>query len=341
VVLTAPTSKLFASVNGTRKWVPWGQFIAFAFAAVVAIAMLRGVLGSTARVADANRQLGLANEQLAVTNRALEQRARELARSNAELEQFASIASHDLQEPLRKVQTFAEQLRVREHDQLSDSGRDYLARMTSAARRMQDLIDDLLRFSRVTTNTRPFVAVDLAATAHEVTADLEGVMEETGATVEIGELPTVQADPLQMRQLLQNLLSNALKFHREGVAPHVQMTGRVDGRFAEIAVSDDGIGFEERYAQRIFRVFERLHGRGVYPGTGIGLALCRKIVERHGGTITATSAPGEGATFLVTLPLEHSDEQLEWIAAADAAGRVAGFTGAAGNDQKRERYVAV
>jgi signal transduction histidine kinase len=342
VVLTAPTSTLFASVNGSRKWVPWGLFIAFAFAAVVAIAMLRGVLNSTARVAVANRQLGGANEQLAVTNRVLEQRARELARSNAELEQFASIASHDLQEPLRKVQTFAEQLRVREHDQLSEHGRDYLERMSSAARRMQDLIDDLLRFSRVTTNTRPFVAVDLAATAREVRADLEGVIDETGATVELGELPTVQADPVQMRQLLQNLLSNALKFHRDGVAPHVKVTGRVDGRLAEIAVSDDGIGFDERYAQRIFRVFERLHGRGVYPGTGIGLALCRKIVERHGGTITATSAPDEGATFLVKLPLEHSDEELEWIAAADASGREAGFTAAAGNDRSGEQpYVAV
>jgi signal transduction histidine kinase len=342
VVLTAPTSKLFASVNGARKWVPWGLFIAFALAAVVAIAMLRGVLNSTARVAVANRQLGRANEQLAVTNRALEQRARELARSNAELEQFASIASHDLQEPLRKVQTFAEQLRVREHDQLSENGRDYLERMSSAARRMQDLIDDLLRFSRVTTNTRPFVTVDLTTTAHEVTADLDGVIDDTGATVELGELPTVQADPLQMRQLLQNLLSNALKFHRDGVAPHVKVVGRVDGGLAEIAVSDDGIGFDERYAQRIFRVFERLHGRGVYPGTGIGLALCRKIVERHGGTISATSAPGEGATFLVTLPVEHSDEQLEWIAEADAAGREAGFTPAASNGRKGEQpYVAV
>jgi signal transduction histidine kinase len=231
---------------------------------------------------------------------------------------------------------------VLEQDQLSEHGRDYLARMSSAARRMQDLIDDLLRFSRVTTNTRPFVAVDLAATAHEVRADLEGVIDETGATVELGELPTVQADPLQMRQLLQNLLSNALKFHRDGVAPHVKVVGRVDGRLAEIAVSDDGIGFDERYAQRIFRVFERLHGRGVYPGTGIGLALCRKIVERHGGTITATSAPGEGATFLVTLPLEHSDGELEWIAGLDPTGREAGFTAATSNDRSGEQpYVAV
>jgi signal transduction histidine kinase len=342
VVLTAPTAKLFASVNGARKWLPWGLFIAFALAAVVAIAMLRGVLGSTARVAVANKQLGHANEQLAVTNRALEQRARELARSNAELEQFASIASHDLQEPLRKVQTFAEQLRVREQDQLSENGLDYLGRMSSAARRMQDLIDDLLRFSRVTTNTRPFVAVDLTATAHEVAADLEGVIGDTGATVEVDELPTVQADPLQMRQLLQNLLSNALKFHGDGVAPHVKIGGRVAGRFAAIAVSDDGIGFDERYAQRIFRVFERLHGRGVYPGTGIGLALCRKIVERHGGTITATSAPGQGATFLVMLPLEHADDELEWIAEPDLPEREAGATAAEGIARDGEQpYVAV
>jgi light-regulated signal transduction histidine kinase (bacteriophytochrome) len=304
--------------------------------------MLRGVLNSTGRVAAANTQLGRANEQLAVTNLALGQRARELARSNAELEQFASIASHDLQEPLRKVQTFAEQVRVREHDQISEQGRDYLDRMSSAARRMQDLIDDLLRFSRVTTNTRPFAAVDLAETARAVSADLEAVIDESGATVELGELPTVDADPVQMRQLLQNLLSNALKFHREGDAPHVKVTGRVEGRLAEIAVSDDGIGFDERYAQRIFRVFERLHGRGAYPGTGIGLALCRKIVERHGGTITATSAPGEGATFLVTLPVEHAGEQLEWIAAPDASGHETAVTAAASNDRNGEQpYVAV
>lgn len=317
VVLTAPTTALFASVNGSRKWVPWVLFAAFAIAAAIALAMLRGVLASAARVRFANSRLEDVNDRLAITNRALDQRATELARSNSELEQFASIASHDLQEPLRKVQTFAEQLRQREQAVLSDSGQDYLQRMSAAARRMQDLIDDLLRFSRVTTHTRPFTRVDLNVVAREVLDDLEAVISETGAKVDLGKLPTVSADALQMRQLLQNLLSNALKFHRDGVAPVVEIRGATHGPLAELSVVDNGIGFENQYTERIFRVFERLHGRGVYPGTGIGLSLCRKIVERHGGRITAEGRPSEGSTFTVTLPLEHRRDPSDPLAGLD------------------------
>jgi light-regulated signal transduction histidine kinase (bacteriophytochrome) len=260
--------------------------------------LLSRVLRSAAQLADAN-------EALEDANVALEQRAKELGRSNAELEQFASIASHDLKEPLRKVQTFTDQLTEKEAGHLSDEGRDYLARTSAAGKRMQALIDDLLKFSRVATQGRPFEQVDLKTVADQAVYDLEAVITQSGGSVEVGDLPTVAADPLQMRQLIQNLISNAIKFHREGIPPEVHISGRVRGRFAEIQVSDNGIGFEPRYQARIFRVFERLHGRGTYPGTGIGLALCRKIVDRHGGTINAESTPGEGSTFTVTLPLTH------------------------------------
>ncbi|MFL5906846.1 MAG: ATP-binding protein [Solirubrobacterales bacterium] len=305
VVSTAPESTLFASVTGAHKWVPWMIFGLFAAAGVFALALLARVLRNAAELADANTALEDANV-------ALEQRAQELSRSNAELEQFASIASHDLKEPLRKVQTFTEQLASKESERLSDEGRDYLERTGAAGQRMQALIDDLLRFSRVATQGRPFEQVDLGEVARQAVSDLEGVTAQSGGSIEVGELPTVAADPLQMRQLVQNLISNALKFRREGVPPEVRITGSTTrGRFAEIKVADNGIGFEQRYQARIFRVFERLHGRGSYPGTGIGLALCRKIVDRHGGTITAESTPGKGSTFTVTLPLAQPAEALE------------------------------
>ncbi len=301
VVLTVPKASLFHTVNGSRKWIPWALFLGFGIAAAGALVLLSRVLRDAAKLTTANAQLATANE-------ALEQRAAELTRSNEELERFASIASHDLQEPLRKVQTFAEQLKRGESERLSDTGRDRLERMGRAAHRMQALIDDLLAFSRISTQVRPTVEVRLTAVAREVVADLDAVIFETGATVEVDRLPTVAADPLQMRQLLQNLMSNALKFRREGVAPVVHVSGRVDERMAEITVTDNGIGFEQRYARRIFRVFERLHGQGEYVGTGIGLALCRRIAERHGGAITADGVPGEGATFTVTLAVRSVAE---------------------------------
>jgi signal transduction histidine kinase len=299
VVSTAPESTLFSSVSGAHRWVPWLIFALFAIASAFALLLLTRVLRNAEDLADANDQLEEANV-------ALERRAEELARSNSELEQFASIASHDLKEPLRKVQTFTEQLVSKERDNLSEEGQSYLERTRAAGQRMQALIDDLLRFSRVATQGRPFEQVDLAAVAEHAVFDLEAVIAESGGSVEVGELPTVTADPLQMRQLIQNLISNGLKFHREGVPPKVRIHGGTRGRFAEFEVSDNGIGFEPRYNARIFRVFERLHGRGTYPGTGIGLALCRKIVDRHGGTITAESTPGEGSTFTVTLPISET-----------------------------------
>ena len=227
-----------------------------------------------------------------------------LEQSNRELESFASVASHDLQEPLRKIQTFSERLTSVYAEALGPEGRDYLTRMNNAATRMRKLIDDLLTYSRVSSKAQTHYLVDLSELARGVLGDLESIIEQAGATVTIGPLPMLEASPMQMRQLLQNLLSNALKFRKDDVAPAISLRATVDAETnrCELQVEDNGIGFEEKYVDRIFNVFQRLHGRGKYEGTGIGLAICRKIAERHGGSIRARSAPGQGATFIVTLP---------------------------------------
>jgi PAS domain S-box-containing protein len=235
----------------------------------------------------------------------LHEAMRRLAQSNRELEDFAYVASHDLQEPLRKIQAFGDLLEKKHAAGLDPQAIDYLGRMQSAARRMQVLINDLLTFSRVTTKGQPFVPVDLESVARDVVHDLETRLHDTGGRITVGALPSLEADPLQMRQLLQNLAANALKFHRPGVPPEVEIRGETENGRCRIVVSDNGIGFEEKYADRIFTMFERLHARTAYEGTGIGLAICRKIAERHGGEIRAHGRPDEGATFVVTLPLHH------------------------------------
>ncbi|WP_331096820.1 sensor histidine kinase [Archangium sp.] len=232
-----------------------------------------------------------------------------LEHSNRELESFAYIASHDLQEPLRKIQTFGERLKATSAAALGPQGLDYLERMNSASVRMRRLIEDLLTFARVSSKAQPFTRVDLGALTREVVGDLEVAIEKAGASVTLGELPVLEADPVQLRQLIQNLVSNALKFRREDVAPSVSVRATVeaDAQRCELVVQDNGIGFDEKYLDRIFNVFQRLHGRSSkYEGTGIGLAICRKIVERHNGSIRARSVPGEGATFIITLPLKQS-----------------------------------
>jgi signal transduction histidine kinase len=304
VVLTSTKSSLFSSVSGTRKWFPWMIYAALGIVALAFLALLRRMLGIAAALSEANDDLERTNSALHGRNTLL-RHAAELARSNAELEQFASIASHDLQEPLRKVQTFAAQLTASESENLSEQGQDFLRRMSNAAGRMRALIDDLLMFSRVSTKGRPFVPIDLNASVAQVLIDLEAVTEESGARITVGTLPTIEADPVQMRQLLQNLLGNALKFRREGVAPEIDISAEVAGGVAELTVRDNGLGFDPQYATRIFRAFERLHGTSAYPGTGIGLALCRKIVERHHGTIIADGFVGSGAKFTIRLPLEQ------------------------------------
>ncbi len=234
----------------------------------------------------------------------LQRRAEELARSNAELQQFASVASHDLQEPLRKVQAFSERLRTKYSDQLDEQGQDYLARIGAASRRMQTLIVDLLAFSQVGRGDLKLVPVDLGEVVRGVISDLEVSILETDATIDLQDLPKVKADPMQIRQLFQNLIGNGLKYRRQGVPPLVRIsaTRSSDSGAYSIEVTDNGIGFDQAYAERIFGIFQRLHGRTAYEGTGVGLAICRKICERHGGSIAARGSPGSGATFTVVLP---------------------------------------
>lgn len=236
----------------------------------------------------------------------------ELLRSNIELEQFAYVASHDLQEPLRKVQAFGDRLKNKFASVIGDEGRDYLERMQNASKRMQTLINDLLTFSRITTKTQPFTTIDLNKVTQEVLSDLESLVDRTRGQVEISDLPEIEADPLQMRQLFQNLINNALKFHRKDVPPIVKIYAKIieennnstktNFNTYNIFVEDNGIGFEEKYLDRIFVIFQRLHGRTEYEGTGIGLAICRKIAERHQGSITAKSKLEEGTRFIITLP---------------------------------------
>jgi PAS domain S-box-containing protein len=246
--------------------------------------------------------------------RRAEQRVREVAaeltRSNAELEQFAYVASHDLQEPLRKIQAFGDRLRTRFHEHLPDGGKDYIDRMLSAAGRMRQLIDDLLTFSRVSTQTRPAIQLDMGKLIRDVISDLSVRIENSRGEVRVGELPAIEGDPTQMRQLFQNLIANAVKFQRPGIPPIVEVSAELlPGTFPQMCrftVRDNGIGFDPKYLGRLFQVFQRLHGREEYEGTGVGLAICRKITERHGGAITAVSQVGEGATFIVTLPVRQS-----------------------------------
>ena len=236
--------------------------------------------------------------------------ATELESTNRELQEFASIASHDLQEPLRKVVAFGERLAEHAGERLDETGKDYLQRMQSAATRMAALIDALLTYSRLSTRAQPFERVDLTQTMLGVMVDLEVRIRETHARVETTVLPQVMADRIQMHQLLLNLLSNALKFSRPGVPPELWVGWRLlPGNRCEITVADNGIGFEEEYAERIFRPFQRLHGRGEYEGTGMGLAICRKIVTRHGGSIVARSEPGKGSTFVVELPVTQPSQE--------------------------------
>jgi signal transduction histidine kinase len=247
--------------------------------------------------------------QSKIQSKLLENTNAELERSNRELEDFASIASHDLQEPLRKIQAFGDRLAIA--TDLSDDSQLYLDRMLSAAGRMRVLIDDLLSYSRVTTKAKPFKRVSLKRIVQEVISDMEIRIGETGTKIRVSQLPAIEADVTQLRQLFQNLISNAIKFRSEGAEPRIKIYSTVDttgGRnTVTVSVADNGIGFDQKYEDRIFTIFQRLHGRNEYEGTGIGLAVVRKIAERHGGTVAAKSKVGEGSRFDIILPIQHKD----------------------------------
>jgi signal transduction histidine kinase len=260
-------------------------------------------------LAGRNGELQRLNQELKEAHSKAQELLDQLERSNRDLEEFASIASHDLQEPLRAIQAFSSRLQIKHAQSLDEQGADYLARIQKAATRMHTLIGDLLTLSRLSTKAQPFALVNLAEVAREVVCDLEARIQQSGGQVEVAELPAVEADPLQMRQLLQNLISNALKFHRPGIPPMVRV-GRCGCTTSDgvcIEVADNGIGFSEEDLKRIFLPFERLHGRSKYEGTGIGLAICRRVVERHSGSISATSVPGQGSKFIIVLPLRQPE----------------------------------
>lgn len=232
---------------------------------------------------------------------ALKKTTQDLIRSNKELEQFAYVTSHDLQEPLHKIIAFGDRIQTLKEE---DSRREeFLKRMQRAAGQMRQLINDLLQFARITTRKRPFETLELEKVVREVLSDLDFRLTETKAKVEVGSLPQVHGDPLQIRQLFQNLLSNALKFTLPGQAPRVQILAKQtpEGTM-EIQIRDEGIGFNEEFLKKIFQPFQRLNPREDYEGSGMGLALCQKIVQRHGGELKAQSEEGKGATFIIRLP---------------------------------------
>jgi signal transduction histidine kinase len=224
---------------------------------------------------------------------------------NAELQEFAFVASHDLQEPLRKIQTFCDMAQKRCAPVLDGTSKDYLDRVIKSASRMRQLLSDLLDFSKVATRLEAFKKIDLVKTVREAADVFEASVKETGCQIEIENIPAIEADEIQMLGLFQNLIGNALKF-RSSETPRIKIYGKLDRkRTCEIFVNDNGIGFDPKFAERIFKPFQRLHGRSEYDGTGMGLAICRKIVERHGGSIRAESEPGKGSTFIIRLPVKQ------------------------------------
>ena len=247
--------------------------------------------------------LAMAANEIRRTEEALRTKTRELERSNRQLEQFASMVSHDLQEPLHTIIGFLDRLNTRCASSLNDTGQDYIKRMQMASRRMNQLIEDLLVFTRLTTKDLLHKKVDLNILIDEVLADLDVSLSTKHGEVEVGLLPPVYGDPRQMHQLFQNLISNAIKFSRTSEPPHICIVGQdIGARQVKISVQDNGIGFENRYQHKIFQPFQRLQGWGKYEGSGLGLSICQKIVENHGGDISATSRPGQGSTFTVSLP---------------------------------------
>jgi PAS domain S-box-containing protein len=265
------------------------------------------------RVQERTRDLKTSNEllELEIEERKraesiLAQQSAELARSNSELEQFAYIASHDLQEPLRMVGSYV-QLLERNYRNLFDAkGEEYIAYAVDGAKRMQMLINDLLAYSRVGTQGNEFALTDCAGVVGLTIKNLQKAIQESGATITCDPLPTVLADKMQLLQLFQNLLANAIKFRAEQ-PPEIRITAKHTDSFWQFAVKDNGIGIEPRHFERIFLIFQRLHNRRQYPGTGMGLAICKKIVDRHGGTIWPVSEPGLGTTFFFTLPDKPGD----------------------------------
>jgi hypothetical protein len=236
----------------------------------------------------------------------MERYIEELARSNQELQQFAFVASHDLQEPVRKLLFYSDYLLSQYTGSLDQKGVDYLENMRSASQRMRSLIQDLLLFSQINSEELKYNEVDLNKIAQEALQDFEIAIEEKGAVLTIQPLPAIKGDERMMRQLFENIISNSLKYSNTTTHPVIDISCQQKGQFFELSFKDNGIGFDEQYLPQMFTLFQRLHNRKIYDGTGLGLSICRKIVDLHGGKIWAEGKEGHGAIFYVSLPITPS-----------------------------------
>jgi len=239
----------------------------------------------------------------------LRMKSEELARSNLELQQFAYIASHDLQEPLRAISGFAELLEKRYKGQMDERADKYINFIIDGTKQMNQVIFDLLEYSRVQTKAHEFGLIDMNTSLKQALRNLQASIKEKDAVITADPLPNLSADGIQITQLFQNLIGNALKFQKPETTPEIHVSAREQGDTWIFSITDNGIGIDPRYSERIFKIFQRLHAKGEYEGTGIGLAICRRIVERHRGEITVRSEPGVGSTFSFTLPSRYEEKQ--------------------------------
>lgn len=325
VVIHVPKTEALASLRNWFLWTAAGTLLSSLVGVALAMLIGRNVSRSIRALIPPALELSsgkavcqgsygfletdAVGKALSEASQLLHERTENLKRSNRELEEFAAVASHDLQEPLRKIIAFGERLRENNAHNLDETGQDFLRRMEGAAERMQNLILDLLEYSRVTSRPNPFASIALGSLAQEAKSDLDALLAQTGGVIDIDVLPAAEVDAAQIRRVFQNLFSNALKFHGEA-PPRVTVRGEIfeenDRKFARVYVEDNGIGFAPQYRERIFQPFHRLHGRSKFPGTGIGLAIVKKSVERHGGMVTAQSMPEMSSTFILTIPLKQS-----------------------------------
>lgn len=272
-------------------------------------------------------------EKVIELNKQLLKNIEQLESTNKELDQFAFIASHDLQEPLRKIRTFSNRVVTKYRDQLDEEGKLYMDKMQAACERMQNLINDILAFSKIAISKESLVLTDLNAVIDEVLADMDMQVHEKNAQITVHKLPMLHVYPNLMKPLFQNLLNNSLKYSQKEIQPVIEISGKIESmtegkkggkKFCRIQIKDNGVGFEQQYAEQIFTMFKRLHGNSEYAGTGIGLAICKKIVEEHHGYISAKSAVNQGATFTITLPVEVTSEIPEKAKQPNAGTQISG-----------------